>query len=1735
MGDKNREGPYSHDDLFRIVKLSSDMVIHTDPQGIIEGMEKGEGVAPLNLSNGGSILDIVAPDQREEVMDLLRRAGETGKQARLELRCVGGDGSGEFYFDATILPMRDDQSVRRLTFILRDNNERRRYQRYVRESEARLREIIELLPEAVFELDRQGRMVYLNRAGMELFGISEDAIKAGVDGFMFFAPEYVDKGRKAFEELLAGRKPGKAEYIGQNKDGRRFPAIVHSGPVFEGDEVVGVRGIIIDISERQEKEDALQQGQALMRALIDATTESMFLVDKDLRILMLNEIGAERLGGRIEEFIGIDADYAVENFPHYDVWVRRVEKIREIMKHGQPYREEDERGDYVFDTNYYPILDEDGNAHMLAVFARDITAERTAERILHRSAETARALMDAVDECMVLIDGDLSFITGNSSALEHLGKGMEELVGRSIADIFDEHIGEGPGSRRVELIKECFRTGEAVVYKENLDGKYYNLTFYPIKNETNEVDRLAIISRDVTRDKIADEEIRKFKTIIDYANYGAAIAKLDGTITYINDHFARMHGYTTEELIGKNLGMFHNDIQLPRVNELLTQLKERGGFEFEEVWHVKRDGAEFPTLMSGTLIKDADGIPQFMVGIAIDISEDARTRNELKSERDFVNSLLETANSLILCLDEKAHIKVFNSGCELVTGYSRDEVIGKSWPDLFLPEESWHSGLQDFYDWVKEHPRDMYEGTIITKSGEEKRILWSNSVIFEEGTGRLTAIAVGQDITERKRAEDSIVIERDLGMRLSRSASFTESLEACLDAAFSISGMDCGGVYVVNEKEQSVNLEAHKNLSKEFVEQVSYFDKDSINAKILFKGEPLYAESDNIHEPYEQFPLPPGLKSLAILPVGYMGKIIASLNVASYTIGVVSENARAALESIASRIGTSIIRAKNDEEIRDKERRFNALFNSINDFVFVIDSLGHILHVNSRVESRLGFDRDYLAGRRIGRFISEFNEEVITGFTDDINGGDSELKLGSLKTAEGESIAIESQVTRGSWGNDDVLFIIGRDITERLKAEQKLRESEERFRSFVENAEAVVYSINPEGVIEYVSPKVEQFTGYEIEEIVGKTFDDFLHPDDISEAMEFMRGLLESDEKSGGIVNRIRKKDGSYGWFMTNAAPIKDETDRGMTYIGITHDITDKIKAEQQLRESEEKLRSTLTSMDDLVFVMDAEGRFLEYYQPSRTHSLYKPPSEFMGKSFRELLPGELVEIIENSIRKLRETGEVQKIDYSLEIKGNVEWFSGNLSLRMDYEGNISGVTAVIRNITQRKTAENALRESEEKYRSLIENASQPILAMDPEGLILTINRAATEYMGVTPESCKGKYIYEFLPDKAVIELREALREIAETLKGMAVSRSYVFKGKKSYFKSFFQPLFTSDDKLYAIQVIVYDVTDERKQEIHNKARVELHEDLRNATKVDECLTIGCKAINNAELFRRSVLSLHNEQKHITNIGYWGLDDTLIEATRNAPAPDDELTAILTHEDFRISRSYFIPEESGVFDSEYPRYVAQEKRRADCEASWKSRDELFVPLKSGKGRIEGWLSVDTPYDGCRPDINVIRFLEEIVDITTRKVREILTMESLNKERLALKNKNVALKEVLKHIEDEKAGTKKQFAESIERTLLPALKRLVRRDSKVDRSMLKIIDKGLKELAEASGGNLHLYSKLTAREIEICDLIRGGSTSDQISAKLKISKMTVNKHRESIRRKLGLTNKKVNLTTFLRNP
>jgi PAS domain S-box-containing protein len=275
----------------------------------------------------------------------------------------------------------------------------------------------------------------------------------------------------------------------------------------------------------------------------------------------------------------------------------------------------------------------------LSLLRRQVSKLETEIDSLRNNAKNY-SLVDDVDTPITNLTAEGEIIMINSAGAAGFGGEPKDFIGKSVLKILPD-VADISRARLQHIVKTG--TGRSYEDKINLptgDCRWYRSNFRPIRKADGEITAINVISYDITEQKNAEEQLHLLSSIVRQSAEGIALADLDGNLQYVNNAFAEMHGYTPEELIGKNLTIFHTPEQLLTVHEANKQLRNTGEF-VGEIWHLRRDGTIFPTMMHNSLLRDDSGQPTALIGILNDISHQKRIENvlrktseELKSERN---------------------------------------------------------------------------------------------------------------------------------------------------------------------------------------------------------------------------------------------------------------------------------------------------------------------------------------------------------------------------------------------------------------------------------------------------------------------------------------------------------------------------------------------------------------------------------------------------------------------------------------------------------------------------------------------------------------------------------------------------------------------------------------------------------------------------------------------------------------------------------------------------------------------------------------------------------------------------------------------------------------------------------------------------------------------------------------------------------------------------------------------
>ncbi len=366
-------------------------------------------------------------------------------------------------------------------------------------------------------------------------------------------------------------------------------------------------------------------------------------------------------------------------------------------------------------------------------------------------------------------------------------------------------------------------------------------------------------------------------------------------------------------------------------------------------------------------------------------------------------------------------------------------------------------------------------------------------------------------------------------------------------------------------------------------------------------------------------------------------------------------------------------------------------------------------------------------------------------------------------------------------------WLFYREWKKTRKAEQETIKSEQRFRSLIENADDLIYTLSPEGTITYVAPNVELLLGYVPGKLIGTSLELLIHPDDIGSCKTILQQTFESGTNQNGLEHRIRHQNGNWIWLITNTSLVPDVAGETPALLGIGRDITYRKQAERALHILNEELekrvlertqsaedanrvlQAIIDCMSDWVWEVDAEGRYT-YCSPKVEKHLGYQPDEMLGRAFYDLMSDE--ESLQTQIA-FRESARQQ-----LQIKNLENWciakdgrrvlFSTNAVPILDETGNLVGYRGVDTDLTEHRRMEENLRNSEERHRLIADNAYDVIWTMNIDGRLTYVSPSVEKLQGFTPDEFMQRTFEEmFTPASCAIVKAALIRAATHVQAGL--------------------------------------------------------------------------------------------------------------------------------------------------------------------------------------------------------------------------------------------------------------------------------------------------------------------------------------------------------------------------------
>ncbi len=450
-------------------------------------------------------------------------------------------------------------------------------------------------------------------------------------------------------------------------------------------------------------------------------------------------------------------------------------------------------------------------------------------------------------------------------------------------------------------------------------------------------------------------------------------------------------------------------------------------------------------------------------------------------------------------------------------------------------------------------------------------------------------------------------------------------------------------------------------------------------------------------------------------------------------------------------------RKKMEDALRESEKKYCALVENSKDGIVIIQD-GVLKFVNRASMEMVGASYDEMIGTDFLYWVAPKSLDLVKKrYADRIAGKDVpniyEVTL-SRKNGTFVSVEVSANLIDYEGRSADLVFI--RDITQRKRAEKALQKSEERLIAFMESAPDLFALLDSElnlVDINRIGIKTMFSFGTKKRDIRGKNIAELLPYLEESGMYDRYKEVIRTG-RPFSVDSHIPHPNFGEQYLSFKVFRVGD----GLGIIA--RNITERKQMEEALRESEERLKTIFSSLDDLVFVLDKNGIFLDYFQPSKLSEMYVPPREFLGSSYKDIMPPAIVKLMEDAELALADTGEVQQFDYPLIIGGKKMWFSAKVSMRRDNLGNFAGYTMVARNITARKKAEEDIM----GLASAMKMSTDSVIISDIEGNIIDVNDATLRLYGIEDsKDILGKSSFTLLlpgaEEKALALMEELLEK----------------------------------------------------------------------------------------------------------------------------------------------------------------------------------------------------------------------------------------------------------------------------------------------------------------------------------------------------------------------------------------
>ncbi|MFZ5517038.1 MAG: PAS domain S-box protein [Candidatus Zhuqueibacterota bacterium] len=1455
-----------------VILIENGKIVYTNPQ-----IEKMVGYSSEEMLHR-SFLDFIAGDEKEISATLyeqrMKDRDYSGKFERSLLHKNGSTIMAEI--SAKVIPV-NGRMVSLISFY--DITSRKQNEQVLLESQFILNEAQEVANMGSFVWNLESDRLDWSENMLKIAGLNHENFIGALQPTIQSLVHPEDRARVAKEiaDMLRQKQSRPMTFRILRPDASERVLRSYSRFYFdENGEVKKCIGIHFDITEQEQNKARLSRQESILHTLVNAPFDTMALMEKDGTLLSINEKGAERLHSTPEQLIGKNI---------YELFSQELNQSRrgyvdQVFRTARPVSFEDEREGRYLMNSIYPVLDANCQVNQVAVFATDITGRKMAELDLKKSEHLLRTVAANYPAYFSIIEKDFTvgYTAGREFAKQNLNPA--DFIGRTLEQVFSE---QAPFV--TERYKEAF-AGEEVTFELFINQQYQLYHVVPLKEDSGAIERIMTVVENITERKQAEELLKaneeRYRFLAENTADIVWMTDLNFNVNFISPSIEKVLGFTPEERMQQSVGQMMTPESLQAVMTKFadeTRLEEAGEATYDhlitiEVEYYHKNGSTVWMENCVKALRDADGKLIGIGGSSRDISERKRAEKVLRESEEKYRMLVERSlQGVVIAQANPVRLRFASTPMEIISGYSTDELIqfdAVKLSRLIHPEdrEVFFSNFKKRLEGQEIPARAQYR--INHKYGDIRWVeIYSTRIEYE---GQPATQTVFLDITERKIAEEELRFSEEKYRRIVETANegiwmmdknyctsyVNEKMAQIL--GYSVQEMISSPIrlYIfpadLPDQEQTLK---RRVLGESAQYERRFLHKDGSIRWLYVSATPLKDERGQFAGSFAMFTDITEIKKteqelrdkqseleeiLRALPDGLVytdvDRKIAKVNPAfERMFGYRAE------EVLGKK--TEMIYANKDEFTLQGLIRFNVNVEGLYDpyeisyvrkdgSIFPSETVGTPVHgADGKPLGFLGLVRDIterkLAEKRMQDhanelqwlFKSMINAFVIFESVFDADGrfisyrfvyiNDAYERITSVKNEdvkgktvhdvwpETEPAWIENYgyvaVTGVSktfdlyhgptgklyhcnvyrpWDSPDRFCVIFEDITEREKSERTLRESEERYRVMFETAHDAIFVADPQsGTLLDLNIKAEKLTGYTREELIGK-HQSFLHP---KERKQLTRDTFHQATRERGTIFtevEVLTKDGKL-------IPIEVSSGGTVTiggrdvHFGIFRDITRRKKAEQELRESEQRFRSLYENATVGLYQTTPEGKILLANSAIVKMLGYTSIADLSRRNLNKA-GYDPQHPRESFIKRVEEKGEIIGFESAWVAKsGKVIYVRESARAIRDESGKTLYYEGTVEDITERRKAEIALIQSEGRYRELFDEAPVGYHEIDARGCIRQVNSTELEMLGYSKEEMVGTFIWKFIaePEARASVLKKVKGQLAP---GKGYERTFIRK-----------------------------------------------------------------------------------------------------------------------------------------------------------------------------------------------------------------------------------------------------------------------------------------------------------------------------------------------------------------------